>query len=590
MSILRRHSLSKCYGSVLAVMLIAGASSISSAMAVGLVSTGVSGNVGYTYRSSSYSSGSYNNQQMLNANINNTFFIWRDWFITGNSNLSFTQNETSVKRGGGESSSLTGSLGFTVLPQSSTPFGFSYTRSDSRVNSALKGVSRNSPSLDDNVVTDSLAMHQSLIGKGYRLKLKYSNDQFSSELRGKYGANSLGLSGLLRGKTGVLRASVTQRNARTYQGLERDSRVVGLNHNYTGFKQAAINSSLSASNIKQSPALSSGGGSIEYSTALLQASTGLVWRSLNKKLTVTSRLRFSEIKNTTANSLKPLVNTSFLVSLGVAYRFTKNVHVSVNATRSQSKSSGSEIASSSEQLGVAYNSDVIKLSDWSYDWRARANMGQRESRGKKSTTTSFGAGHGLARKWRFLRSQHVYLRGGQDVSVNSQSNQTRQRLSHRASLGWRQSGSGVSRNAQLQLSDQRDMSEDSVMQMFSANIDQQTTLTRRIKLSGSLNYQLTNYQYVDSLGGVSSSSNTSTASLTGALSYLNPFSIAGMAFTSDYRYSQSMVAQDTSSVQHALNNKLNYRVGKIDVSLQYLYREARKISYNVVYFNVRRVF
>lgn len=571
---------------------IAGGVGSLTATASGLVSTNVNGSVGYTYRSTAHGSGAYSNQNLLKANIDNTFFIWRDWFITGSSSLVFTQDQTGMEDRSSQTFSSTGQLSFSVLPQSSTPFGFSYTRSDSRVESGLKlFTGANAASLDDNVVSDSWVVHQSLVGKGYRLRLKYSDDQFNSSLRGKYGSNNLGLTGLFRGKSGVLRASVAQSDGTTYNKVNRKSLVTRVSHNYTGFQQTTISTVLSSNNIQQSlPASDLNGNAANYDMTLNQASVMLIWRSLNKKLTVTSSLRFLGIESAVSSRLDDVSNSSLATNLGLAYRFSQNLTANLNSSRVMNENSSSASTVAQDRVGLQYRSNSIELGRYDYDWRTSADLSRREDDGSESNGASFSLGHGVGRRWGFARSQQVYLRGSQDYSISSQVNRERQRLGHRVSLGWKQSLAGINRQMQVQISDQRDIGNDTVLQTVSADVDQKMQLTRRIKLNGSLNYQLTNYQYAGSSGGTSSS-DTAVISANAGLSYMNPFSVAGLMFTSNYRYSQSVAALEGDlTAQQTLNNKLNYRVGKIDVSLQYLYREARKISYNSVYFNVRRVF
>ncbi|VAW44983.1 hypothetical protein MNBD_GAMMA04-2233 [hydrothermal vent metagenome] len=557
-----------------------------------LVSTNVNGSVGYIYRASAYGSGTYNNQNLLKTNIDNTFFIWRDWFITGSSSLVLTQDQTVTEGRSSNTFSSTGQLGFSVLPQSSTPFGFSYTRSDSKVESDLKlFTGANAASLDDTVVSDSWVMHQSLVGKGYRLRLRYSEDQFNSSLRGRYGSSNIGLSGVFRSKSGVLKTTVTQNDGTTYNKVDRKSLITRVSHNYTGFPQTAISTVLSSNNTQQSLLASGSSGNMaDYDVTLNQASVTLIWRSLNKKLTVTNGFRFLGIDSVVSSSLGKVSNSSLAANLGLAYRFTQNLTANVNSSRVINESSGGDSTVEQDRVGLQYRSNGIELGDYDYDWRASTDLSLREDDGRKSNSASFSLGHGLGRRWDFARTQRVYLRGSQDYSISSQVNRERQRLGHRVSLGWKQSLAGISRRMQVQISDQRDIGSDTVLQTISADVDQQMQMTRRIKLNGSLNYQLTNYQYAGSSGEVSSS-DTSVVSMDGGLSYMNPFSVAGLMFTSSYRYTQSVVALESDlTVQQTLDNKLNYRVGKIDVSLQYLYREARKISYNSVYFRVRRVF
>lgn len=574
-------------------LLVLAIASSDSVIASGIVATNTNGSVGYIYRSTNYSTDAYDNQHLLKANIDNTFFIWRDWFITGSSSLVFTQDQTASNNSESSTFSTTGQLGFSVLPQSSTPFGFSYSRSDSKVNSDLKFYSgNNAASLDDNVVNESLVLHQSLLGKGYRLKVKYSDSQFNSSLRGKYGSNKIGVSGVLRNPSGVLRASMTQSDEVTYNKTDRQSNIARLNHNYTGISQTVINTVLSRSQIQQTlpTSKSDNNSNNEYDVTLSQASVSFIWRSLNKKMSVTSGLRFSGVESASSRSLGSASSSALSVNLGLNYRLTDNMTLNVNSSRAVNEFEGGEATVGQDRLGVTYRSDKIQLGDFNYDWRFSGDLARREHDGEESNSSSLSLGHGVGRKWSFARSQHVFLRGGQDYSINSLEDRVRQRLSHRVSLGWKHNLPGMARKIQFQLSDQRDMGDETALQTLNAEVSQQMVLTRRIKLNGSLNYQLTDYQYSNSDTNLSSS-NTSVVSANANLSYMNPFSISGLAFTSNYRYSQSVVAQQTDlTTQQTWNNKVNYRVGKIDVSLQFLYREARKIRYNSVYFSLRRVF
>ncbi len=573
----------------LITLLMVGVSNSAFVVASVVTVTNTNGSVGYIYRSTDYDTGSYSNQNLLKANIDNSFFIWRDWFVTGSSSLVFTQEQTLSENGESGSFSSTGQIGFSVLPQSSMPFGFSYTRSDSKINSDFKLYSGvNAVSLDDNVISDSLVVHQSLVGKGYRLKVQYADDQFRSTLRGKYGSSKLSLSGMFRGRSGALRASVTQKDEVTYDKVDRKTSSARLNHNYTGFQQTTINTALSSSQIQQ--ALPGATSLTNYDVTLNQASVSLIWRSLDKKLTVSSGLRFSGIESVTSSGLSGVSSSALSANVSLSYRITQNLSISANSLRSVNEFEGGESSVAQDRVGVDYRSDAIKLGDYSYDWRVAADLGRRSDDAGESNSSTFSLGHAVGRKWGFARSQQIYLRGAQDYSMSALVETVRQRLSHRVNLGWKQGAMGVSRRMQLQLSDQRDLGDETALQTLSVDVDQQVQMTRRIKLNGSLNYQLTSYQYASSVGEVSSS-DTAVISMDGGLSYISPFSVAGLMFTSNYRYSQSVLAGVSElTVQQTWSNKLNYRVGKIDVSLQYLYREARQISYNSVYFSVRRIF
>ncbi|GKT12732.1 MAG: hypothetical protein ISEC1_P1712 [Thiomicrorhabdus sp.] len=565
------------------------------AVASVLVSTGLNGSLGYDYRMISHSTGASENQAALRANMSNRFFIWQDWFIKGRSNLTFVQQDTVNSQGSGATQSVSGSVGLDVLSQSKVPFSFNYGLYDSSNSPAVKAIADSGALSDDHVVGQTMFVSQSYVGDKFRLDLIHTNDTYDSSNKGVYGSNSLDLKGIWRSSGGDLRAVASQKESTTYDGVERETSLISLNHGYTGLRQFTFSTVASSSKIDQVTLNASTGASYNYTMSMDQVNSLVTWRSQSEKTSVTSNIRYSGMTLLVVQPPQDNKMSSLSTSLGVVHRFTKNLNVNVRLSRLQSTTEVSQNETARDRVGINYRSDRISLGKVFYDWRTGASYSQLKDTDKTQDDSSVTLGQAMSRSWSLSGKQRVSLQAGQDFSVNvinssTDLSETYQRLGHRATLSWNQLLGPERRQAQLIFSDRRNFSDSSSMQTMGIDLSQQKNISHRIKLGGKLNYQMTNYQHTQVAGG-STASSTSSSTINFNLSYLNPFSIAGLVFNSDYRFSQSVVDQsDDLTSQQVWNNKLVYRVGKLDTSLQYMYREARQVSYNMVYFNVKRVF
>ena len=586
-SLISRSCLSMV-GAVLAV------SSFSARGAV-FVSTGTNGSLGYSQQLSSHSNGTKENQSLIRANLDNSFFIWQNWFATGRTNLTFTQQDTVDTEGKGSSQSITGKVGFNVLPHSKMPFNFSYARADSSVTPVSSSAVDSGASLNDHVVSDTISVSQRYVGDKFRTRVSLSDSKYLSSKRGKYGSDSLDVNTIWRPSGHVFRVAFGLKNSKEYSGTTRKTDLVSLDHGYTGHKQITINTVFSTSKVDQASGSVADGDLYTHLMTMDQASTNVVWRSSSLKTRVTANLRYYGMEMVVIDPTKNSKMANVSANLAAVHRFTPNLDINASMVRVQDALSSGENDLARDKVGVNYRSDRIELGKFTYNWRAGTDYSQRKVGEDLINETSLSLGHVISRNWQPARRQRVMLRGYQDLSSSSSSSagvsETRSKMSHRVSLGWTHSAEGVRRQAQFNFSDRRDLTVSNSLQTISIDLSQKNSLSSRIKLGGNLNYQTTSYKYAATASSSSTASSTSTSTISANLSYLNPFSVAGLVFNSDFRFSQSAVAQSVDlSNQQVWNNKLIYRVGKIDTSLQYMYREARKISYNMVYFNVKRVF
>ena len=570
------------------------------AVASVFVTKDVSGSLGYDYRMTTHSTGASENRSALRANIDNSFIIWQDWFATGNSDLTFIQQETLNSGSGSSTQSVSGSIGLNLLPQSKVPFSFKYGLYDSTNSPTSAVVAESGAMSDDHVVGQVISVSQGYIGDSFRLDLTLSDNAYDSSRRGEYGSTSLALKGLWRSTNGDLRAVASQSTRSSYDGVDIDTNLFTLNHGYTGFKQFTINTVASDSKIEQVALNTLSGGTYNYSMSSQQVSSNVVWRSQNKKTSLTSNVRYVGMhmlaNEPHQDNYQNNKMTSLSTIIGGVHRFTHNLNVNVRMSRLQSNADDAQTETARDRAAISYRSDRISLGPVIYDFRT--SFAYRQLRDEKTTDNDadLNFGHAANVSWNLSGKQRVSLRVSQDLLVNASSSSTKesetnQRLGTRAKLDWTQPIAQGRRKAGITISDRRNLHDSKETQVYKIDLSQQQSITNRIRLGGKLNYQMTNNQTANASGGGSTVSSTTSSTISANLSYLSPFSIAGLVFNSDYRFSQSAVAQSADlNSQQIWDNKLVYRVGKLDTSLQYMYREARKTSYNMVYFNVKRVF
>lgn len=582
----------QCVGVLFAVLVtLVGVESVAASM---LVSTGLNGSLGYSFRSAMSTNGIQENQGLLNASINNTFFVWQDWFASGYTYLNLAQEDRATTEGTGGTQSLTGKVGLNVLSQSRMPFTVNYGRSDSRIKPDAEGPTIDA---DDHIVTDSFGLSQSYVGDNFRVRLSHSSSLYNSSKQGKFGNNDLDLNTMWRQAGSMLKATVNIKDSSSYDKTQRDSQMVSLDHGYTGIQRLTINTTYSNTKMDQASGSEAAGDLYTHTLKMDQASSMLVWRSPSLKTRITGGLRYFGVDSIFIDPTKNNKMGNVTSNLGVVHRFTDFFDMSASMVRVDDALNSSENRIARDQIGARYRSDRIELGKFTYNWRVSADVSQREEGEIIKSDNAVSLGHVISRDWFLAGKQRVMFRGSQDFAVNSTATQgagseERQRMGHKVSVGWSENLEAVKRRAQFGITDRRDLNAENSMLAISLDLNQENKLSRRAKLSGNLNYQVTSYEYAAVDGSDGSKSTTNSLTIAGNFSYLNPFSIAGMVFNSDYRYSQSVVANSGSGLtdQQVWNNRLIYRVGKIDTSLQYMYRQSRKIGYNMVYFNVKRVF
>ncbi|MDR9499664.1 MAG: hypothetical protein RI556_10855 [Hydrogenovibrio sp.] len=557
------------------------------------VSTDTSGSVGYVYRDSESDTGNKDVRNLFQVDLNNRFYIWEDWFMTGQANLKLTQDQGRVQKSSRERRTVTGGAALNVLPQSKTPLSLSYSRSDSQLNNDVSVTSDTAtPIVNDQVVTEYGSLTQSLIGDRHRVQFRYITNQQESDRRGAFGSDTFEVDGILRGKGQDLTLNYRMKQEESYDQVDRQSQSMNVRHSYNVSEQIDWNTRLSMTSSQQQIGSQIDQDTIDYSMGMQQFSSNLMWRSDDRKTSVTSGVRYSAVEM--GEGSRATTNANASGSVAIMHRFTPNL--TANASSSHSRvlqKSSDDSGLTQHKLGVSYRSDQIDLASYRYSWQASTGITQRKDQNQTQNEVTLSVGHSILRDWRLNKFNRINLRASQDLFANSTDNAdtdypNRQQLGHRIMLGWSRNQPATSQNVQLSLSDRRDLAKNNVMQMFSAEYSQDAQMTQSISVNANLKYQLNRYHYAEN---DSTSSLTALKSASFYLNFVNPFSISGLVFNSELTYSESESDYNDDQTKEVLwKTKFLYRVGKLNASLQHTLRDVRGVNYSLLYFNVKRVF
>ena len=180
-------------------------------------------------------------------------------------------------------------------------------------------------------------------------------------------------------------------------------------------------------------------------TDIAQASSYLFWRPTDQRWTVSGGLRAMEMKgHDTAQSSD---QRSFSGSAGAFYQYTQRLRFDGSATLTKADVTGASQGSSSEHLGVLYQSDLALLKGFTYQWFANGAVDNQDDPDTSQQSLTLSLGHDAEKTW--WTGQGSTLRFSINQSINEDlqtgGGDAINRLDHSATLGWNQSaGNGTS--------------------------------------------------------------------------------------------------------------------------------------------------
>lgn len=529
-----------------------------------------SGQVTYNY---SYAANAGNESETtgLLTGISASGYIWQPWFATTSLSLNVGLANTETTSSSSDATTATGGFTLGIFPRSRFPFSMAFSRSDSRSESYYD-LTQVSGETSHKVTRWSLRQSYRPRSANQLYNAWYYFTKFDAEGFGSESTN-YGLDYQLRHtkQTLTLGASHSDTNI-TGSSNEPTTDVFSVNHVYTPSGELGVNTL--GSYVETDPG--SGSGLVKDS----QAYSSFYWRPEHRSLNVSGGVRLAE---TRTEGFATTVSRSLNTNIGFGYRLTRSLNFSASASLGTADSNNTQSLSTTQGASLAYTGRHYQFDGFSYSWQWSTNASNSTTRTDSSGVTSStdrqslggGIGHNLGKSWNIGRFTSLSASFSQSLSgsKNSEIDAVTKTFNNAANLSWNRRGRRGSTYANMHGSDSRTYSEnDSVFQEFGAGLVQDLTINRLSSVSGNLNYQASESEAEDSLGGVITGSNQNLA---GSLAYRHdrPFGIYNLRFTSNLIGSKQLNSEIPTTTLR-WESIFRYSLGLLSTSLSFRLAES----------------
>lgn len=551
----------------------------------------LSGSVGYSYRSLNTDLSDSTSNQLLGM-LRASSYIWQPWFATAeggvilamdNSDLSDTYNGTHSATT--SSKILSGDAVLNVLPQSRAPFRLSYQATDSRVDNTTVDNPLIKLSGED-FKTTSLDVRQSYITEeGHRIQARYGARTWESDVNGTYEDKVAGLELDYRpaGQRLLARANVENID-QSRTDRHQNNTLVDVNHYYYPTEDLRVDSTASLYNLDTT--FNGTTGLVDTTvTDIAQASSFIFWRPVDQRWTVSGGVRALDMKgNDTAQSSD---QRSLSASAGAFYQYTQRLRFDGSASITSADVGGAAEGTSQQRLGALYESDLVEIRGYTYQWFASGSVGNQTAPDQSQQSVALSLGHDAQKMWWTGEGSTLRLSINQSLNENLQAGgaDASHRLDHSATLGWNQSAFNGTSLLQLTLADSRDLGgQGDAQQLVNFQASRMQNISRLSSLSGNLTLQTVRRDFSGQ------SNNGTVTSATGQINYqhMRIFGVPQLQFQSDLRLSQASTSEGAN--RDEWENRLDYSIGMVDTSLSYRILDDGVNNSRLLYFRIMRRF
>lgn len=503
-------------------------------------------------------------------------YIWQPWFasVSGGMGLAKGLLDSGDSSGENKSASLTGFGDMTLFPQSRFPFSAAFSVSDSTTSSSIT---------TDDMKSKRLSLRQtyrpetgdSNFTASYQnstMTSKLSGDDVVEAMQGSY-ATSIG-----NHRLGFDAERTETSRSQKSEGLLLDT--LNLRHSYSLGPSFTIESN--ARRTDTTLRLRNSTGFLDSVAEYLQASSYATWHPReNLPLNLTAGISLFTAESTINGASSESETLSG--NLAATYSPTQNLSLGVNGSIA-AVSSGNNATTiiTTENANATYSGDPLSFGKFSYQWNVSGNVGnQSEGSSGSNQSLSAGASHGLSREF------HLSERTALNFNVNqSFTNYWGGEVGQYSNLS--NSGSlSLALNASESMSGTLSLSATDTRTMGS-----QTSENQFISLQGNGRAQLSIYEMVSvnagvqwnrqgggSIGGNDGQSvaETDTVYTSGSASYQHSraFGVNNLRYSllANMNIQQANarllgdINADTNPMGYSLDQHLDYRIGRIDMSL-----------------------
>lgn len=545
------------------------------------------------------SGGSYTNQ-IYDARVRGNSYIIQPYIATvmGDVGLTMVRDSNSGDSTAASSNlrgtGITGSGSVSVFPQSRFPFQATFSSSDSRSQGALT-------SSDTQQRRLSLRQSYRPPVAGWNTTAQYDR----SELTGSFGRDTVDL---LAGSFAnsfdqhTLSANGSLTRNRSEEGSREDR---ALYFNYGNRVSDTLGIDSSATYTQQNYDIGGGESSSRGTMRSAQLFSFASWTPIESKWRGTANWRYYQVESAFGPSSFESRNLGAAASLG--YQATRNLSVygALHANAAVAGDARNTVAS--QNIGLNYSSDPYALGSYSYNWFGSGAFGNStSSQVDPVRNASASVGHSLNRSWQIGESGFLSANAGQSVSSSRTmglQTSSSSAITHNLSVSLQANATDrLSGYLSSSFSDSRTTGDTtSVFQMLNTQLSGRW----RINALSDFNSNLTVQTYRQSSEGFDgesqrNKSQTQNTTIAGSLGYghVRAFGVRGLRYSADYRANTGLGSSRSSGdvdaprerITQDLDQRLFYRIGRLETELQARVAEVEGRREKLIYFKVSRNF
>lgn len=556
---------------------------------------------GLRHNSSDTSSGS--TSQVYEGRLRANSYIWRPYIalVSGDFALTTMRSQESGDASSNNllGTSVTGSGALQLFPQSRFPFSASLSLSDSRSEGSFS---------DSNVKQRRLSLRQDYRPQVGQWTSSAGYDR--SELTGNFGSDTVDrVFGNFSNSLDRHSVNVTGDFSRN-QAAEQSAKsyFLGVGHGFAYSDELSL--STNASFTGQQFDLEDGSAKTQSTQVYSFAN----WSPAESKWRGSANLRYFQADSAVGG--ENFASRTFGGAGSLNYQASRNLSFFGSAGLNVDNDNN---MTSNESLGISYSGDPLRFGNYDYTWFSSASLSNASSaEGDSFRSVSGSVGHSLMRTWQ--TSEQSTLSGSLNQSVSSSrstgvGSSSAMTFSHSASISM-QANSGDSLAGYLSAtgSDSRTTGDTtSSFQMLNVQLTGNWRINPNSELDSNLTWQWSRQEsegnqpvvIVDDLGRPLFREDTSRAgntSLSGGLGYSHRrfLGLRGLRYRLDFRANtnrddsrrfgnpNALRQQDRATLD--LDQRLFYRIGRLDTELQYRIAEIEGRRNQLIFFRVLREF
>lgn len=558
-------------------------------------------------RRQSYDDASATTSQVYESHLRANSYLWKPYIALVSGDLTLTsvrsQESGDVASSNLVGTSVSGSGSISLFPRSRFPFSASLSQSDSRSDGSFSS---------SNTQQRRLSLRQDYRPQRGRWSAAGGYDR--SELTGSFGSDVVdrifGNYSTDADRHSISLAGDFSQNRSGNQSSTGYFLSGGHAFRYSDELSLSTNASLVA---QQFDVGSQGAGS-NVTTQSAQVFSYANWSPMDSKWRSSANVRYFQTNNSVqgtsfeSRTMGGAVNTSYQSSRNLSFNAALGLNIDQDGQ-----------TSSNQTLGMSYAGDPLRIGSYDYSWSTSTSASNATSPTGDSFQSIGGAlGHSLMRNWQTSESTQLSGSLNQSVStarstgLGSSSTAT---LGHGASVSFSASANNsLMGYLSANVSDSRSMGDvSSSFQMVNVQLTGNWHIDRNSQLNSNLTWQWTRQKsegtetvvITDEFGRPllrDDSSPTGNTSIFGGVGYSHNrfFGIRGLVYRLDFRantnrdnsrrFGDPNAPRQEDQITMDLDQRLFYRIGRLDTQLQYRIAEIEGRRNQLIYFRVGRDF